>query len=128
MGQHDAIHKHFSPRRPRLFRNFASSGLDSARSSFIYRRASSRALWRLRIGRGRLDHAITNGIDFDDGLLDQLDRLDAEIATTQASTLEGLCMKARAACWALLGDLDDPGTYVVEKGQTTRVSGLMRLR
>lgn len=57
----------------------------------------------------RLDHAITNGIDFDDGLLEQFDRLDAEIATTQSSTLEELCIKARAACWALLGDLDDPG-------------------
>lgn len=56
----------------------------------------------------RLDHAIATGTDFDDGLMEQLGRLDAEIVTTQAFTMEGLCVKARAACWALLGDLDDP--------------------
>jgi hypothetical protein len=55
----------------------------------------------------RLDYAIAAGIDFDDRLVDQLGRLSAEIALTQASTMEGLFVKARAACWARLGDLDD---------------------
>ena len=54
----------------------------------------------------KLDNAIATGIDFDDGLLEQFDRLDDEIATMQASTMEGLSVKARAACWALLGDLN----------------------
>jgi hypothetical protein len=77
--------------------------------------ASSADAHLLALGRdfdvvaARLDHALAAGIDFDDGLLEQLGRLDAEIATTQAFTMEGLCVKARAACWALLGDLDDPG-------------------
>lgn len=63
----------------------------------------------------RLDHAIAGGIDFADGLLEQLGQLEAEIATTQASTMEGLCVKARAACWALLGELDDPGDTTTDR-------------
>ena len=63
----------------------------------------------------KLDHAIAAGIDFDDGLLEQLGRLDVEIINMQASTLEGLCVKARAACWALLGDLDDFGNTTTDR-------------
>jgi len=33
-------------------------------------------------------------------------RLHDEIAAAQASTLEGLCAKARAGCWTLLGDFE----------------------
>jgi hypothetical protein len=54
-------------------------------------------------------------IDFDNGLLEQLDRLGSEMATTQASTMQGLCVKARAACWALLGDLDEPGDTTTDR-------------
>src|SRR5262245_24234487 len=32
--------------------------------------------------------------------------LHAEIAPAQASTFEGLCAKARAGCWTLLGDFE----------------------
>jgi hypothetical protein len=70
---------------------------------------------RRRLACGALDHAITTGIDFDDGLLEQLDRLVSEIATTQASTMQGFCVKARAACWALLGDLDEPGDATTDR-------------
>jgi len=63
----------------------------------------------------KLDHAIATGVHFDDGLLEQLDRVDTEIATTQAFTMEGLCVKARAACWALLGDLNEPGDETTDR-------------
>ena len=48
----------------------------------------------------------------DDGLggalatLEEFDRIEAEIIATRAATIEGLCVKARVTCWALLGDLD----------------------
>jgi hypothetical protein len=67
------------------------------------------------VAAAKLDYTIATGMDLDDGLLEQLDRLDAEIATTQASTMEGFCVKARAACWALLGDLDDSGNATTDR-------------
>lgn len=63
----------------------------------------------------KIDDAIITGIDFDDELLKQFDWLDDEIATMQASTMEGLCVKARAACWALLGDLDVSGNTTTDR-------------
>lgn len=63
----------------------------------------------------KLDHAMANGADPHWKLLKQLGRLDAEITATQASTMEGLCVKARAACWALLGDLDPAGQPTTDK-------------
>jgi hypothetical protein len=83
--------------------------------------ASSTDAHLLLLGRdfdavtARLDHAIASGTDFDDDLLQQLDHLSAEIANTQASTMEGLCVKARAACWASLGDLDDPADSTTDR-------------
>lgn len=62
----------------------------------------------------KLDHAIAAGIDFDIELLDRLNLLDSEIARTQATTMEGLSVKARAACWARLGDLDEPDDATTE--------------
>jgi hypothetical protein len=43
---------------------------------------------------------------FTDEFLDRFDRIEAEIVATQARTIEGLRVKARAACWSLMGDLD----------------------
>lgn len=63
----------------------------------------------------KLDRAIASGIDFDGDLLEQIDRLDTEIANTQALTMEGLFVKARAACWALLGDLEDSGNVATDR-------------
>jgi hypothetical protein len=57
----------------------------------------------------KFDQAIADGCVLDWPVLDELRRLDVEIAATQASTVEGLRVKARAACWALLGDLDPLG-------------------
>lgn len=63
----------------------------------------------------RLDHAVTTGIEVDDRVLEELAQLDADIIATQAVTMEGLGVKARAACWALLGDLDPAGQSTTDK-------------
>ena len=39
-------------------------------------------------------------------VLEEFDRILAQIVNTRANTLEGLFVKARAGCWALLGDFD----------------------
>jgi hypothetical protein len=75
--------------------------------------ASSPDCHLLALGReftaaaAKLDYAIAARIDFDDEVIENLNRLETEIVWTQATTMEGLSMKARAACWALLGDLDE---------------------
>ena len=39
-------------------------------------------------------------------VLEEFDRILAQIVNTRANTLEGLFVKARAGCWVLLGDFD----------------------
>ena len=38
--------------------------------------------------------------------LDRFERLFDEICSIQATTIEGLCVKARVGCWTLMGDFD----------------------
>lgn len=59
------------------------------------------------------DHCVANGADLTDRLFEELGRVESEILSIQATTIEGLRVKARAACWALLGDIDPAA------GQTT---------
>ena len=54
----------------------------------------------------QIDHAIEDGTDIAWEVLHQLDGVEAKIVATPATTIDGLCVKARAACWALLGDFD----------------------
>jgi hypothetical protein len=61
-----------------------------------------------------IDRAIDGGTDLADVWLDRLGRLDADIAAAPATTLAGLCVKARAACWARLGDLDPPDEATID--------------
>jgi hypothetical protein len=63
----------------------------------------------------QIDEAIKNGADIDDEVLNELGRLDAEIVNTRAKTIEGFRVKARAACWALLGDLDPTNQPTTDK-------------
>jgi hypothetical protein len=56
----------------------------------------------------KIDRAIDQGAELCDEWLDTLSHLDAEIVATPATTIVGLWVKARAACWARLGDLDTP--------------------
>ena len=53
-----------------------------------------------------LDHAIEHELNIDWVKLEEFSRIEAEIVQTPATTLEGLCVKSRAACWALLGYLE----------------------
>ena len=61
---------------------------------------------------GRQFQTIVQGLEdcawSDDSLLDSLDAVESEILRIHATTMEGLFVKARAACWALLGDLYGP--------------------
>jgi hypothetical protein len=52
------------------------------------------------------DELIAGTIDLGDGLMEQFDGIERQILATPATTIEGLRVKARVACWALLGDLD----------------------
>jgi len=54
----------------------------------------------------QLDHAIEHGLDTDWNALYEFGEINDEICATAATTIEGLCVKARAVCWALLGDLE----------------------
>jgi hypothetical protein len=63
----------------------------------------------------QLDHAIAHKTNVSWNTLEQLARLDAEIVAMQASTIEGMRVKARAACWALLGDLDPTHDSTTDK-------------
>jgi hypothetical protein len=48
-------------------------------------------------------------------LLDRLGHLEMAIVDMPATTMQGLRVKARAACWALLGDLDPTGEPTTDK-------------
>ena len=63
-------------------------------------------------GRGKL----TNEIEM-------LGSIETAITATPAKTMEGLCVKARAACWALLGDLE-----LTEESTLDRRMGLSIVR
>jgi hypothetical protein len=54
----------------------------------------------------QIDDAIDQRSELTHEVLERLDRLDSEIVATPAHTVAGLRVKARAACWALLGDID----------------------
>jgi hypothetical protein len=49
---------------------------------------------------------------------------------TPATTIDGLCVKARVGCWGLLGDLDDPGeeTPAGKRISLSIMRDLIRLR
>jgi hypothetical protein len=51
----------------------------------------------------------------DDESFARLDDVEKAILSTQATTEVGLCVKARAACWALLGDLDPTGEPTTDR-------------
>jgi hypothetical protein len=59
-----------------------------------------------------IDDATENRLDIEMDVLDRFANIVEEIANAQATTIEGLFVKARTACWALLGDLtyDDQAT------------------
>ena len=61
-------------------------------------------------------------------VLEKLGRVGAEILAIQAKTIDGLRVKARAACWALLGDLAPGSNTTLDKSMALSiVRDLIRL-
>jgi len=54
----------------------------------------------------QIDYGIDHGSDISWDTLEEFGRIEAELFAAPATTMEGLCAKARAGCWALLGDFD----------------------
>ena len=61
----------------------------------------------------KLDRAIESGANFEIDILERLDAIETKILMKNATSIDGLRVKARIACWALLGDLELP------EGRTT---------
>jgi hypothetical protein len=78
----------------------------------------------------KLDCAIEQALDIDWSDLEEFGRIVDEIVVTPATTIEGLCVKARVGCWGLLGDLDDPGEQSTagERMSLSITRDLIRLR
>jgi hypothetical protein len=75
-----------------------------------------------------IDHSIERGPDIAMDALEQFSRVGAEILAIEAKTIEGLSVKARAACWALLGDLDPVDDSTLDKSMALSiVRDLIRL-
>ncbi|MGB9041412.1 MAG: hypothetical protein WCC81_02945 [Pseudolabrys sp.] len=53
-----------------------------------------------------MDDAIEHALDIHWDTLYEFGRVNDAIVAARATTMEGLCVKARVACWARLGDLD----------------------
>ena len=78
----------------------------------------------------KLDRAIEHALNIDWSDLKEFGRIVNKIVGTPATTIEGLCVKARVGCWGLLGDLDDPGeeTPAGERITLSIMRDLIRLR
>ena len=78
----------------------------------------------------KLDFAIDRGSNIDWSDLKEFGRTVDQIVVTPATTIEGLCVKARVGCWGLLGDLDDPGEKAPadERISLSIMRDLIRLR
>ena len=63
----------------------------------------------------QIDKAIVRRTDVGQEILDRFDCVELEILMTEARTIDGLRVKARAACWALLGDLDPASESTTDK-------------
>lgn len=75
-----------------------------------------------------IDHSIESGSDITIDALEQFSQIGAEILTIQAKTIDGLRVKARAACWALLGDLDPSDNMTLDRSMALSiVRDLIRL-
>ena len=77
----------------------------------------------------KLDRAIEHALTIDWSDLEEFGRIVDKIVVTPATTIEGLCVKARVGCWGLLGDLDDPGeeTPAGERISLSIIRDLIRL-
>jgi hypothetical protein len=63
----------------------------------------------------------------DDELESRLHKIEAAIVNTQATTTEGMLVKARIACWSRIGDLGPAGSTVEHRMGLSIVRDLIRL-
>ena len=71
---------------------------------------------------------LDNDVDVTWDLLQEFNEVEAQIIGTPATTLDGLSVKARVTCWALLGDLDSSeGAPANERMMLSIVRDLIRL-
>lgn len=88
-------------------------------ASSMSKSAQTPATDHILFALGRKFDALTEKLDGDLNMpwetLEEFSRIEAQILATSATTLEGLCVKARAACWALLGDLDSNEQSTTDK-------------
>jgi len=76
----------------------------------------------------KIDNSISQATDIDHDTLEQLAKIGAKIVATPATTVDGLRVKARIACWALLGDLDSNEDATFDKSMALSiVRDLIRL-
>ena len=78
----------------------------------------------------KLDRAIEHGLNIDWSDLEDFGCIVDKIVVTPATTIDGLCVKARVRCWARLGDLDDHGEQSTDEDRMALsiVRDLIRLR
>ena len=112
----------------------ASLALSPALASPIFSNEASCDAGLLVLGQqfdvaaAQIDHAIEHGLDIEQDVLDHFCRIEAETVATPAVTIDGLRVKARAACWALLGDLDSGDQTTTDKRMAlSLVRDLIRL-
>jgi hypothetical protein len=88
-------------------------------ASSMFKPAQTPATDPVLLALGRKFDALTEKLDSDLNMpwetLAEFSRVEAQIVATPATTIEGLCVKARAACWALLGDLDSNEQSTTDK-------------
>lgn len=113
---------------------FASLALSPALASPRLSNVASCDASLLVLGRqfdvfaAQIDHAIEHGFDIEQDVLDHFCRIEGEIIAFPAITIDGLRVKARAACWALLGDLDSADQTTTDKRMAVSlVRDLIRL-
>jgi hypothetical protein len=68
-----------------------------------------------------VDHSIEHAPDINMDTLEKFSQITAEILTIQAKTIDGLNVKARAACWALLGDLDPTENMTLDRSMALSI-------
>jgi hypothetical protein len=95
----------------------ASPGISSAQPDSRLRVLGHQFL----MAAAEIDRAVEGLSDLTQETMDTFDRIEAQIIATPATTIEGLRVKARAACWALLGDLDSGDQSSTDKSMARSI-------
>ena len=75
-----------------------------------------------------IDYSIEHPPDPTVDVLEKFSQTISEILAIQAKTIDGFCVKARAACWGSLGDLDPTENMTLDRSMAQSiVRDLIRL-